>query len=147
MSQLGSRQELDALLNPQSIAIVGASRNPASFGHLALHNLQKYGYEGRLMAVHATESAILNVRCYPNVADLPETPDLCVIALRADLVAENVAACAERGVGVVTVVGSGFAEWVPPAFVQERIAATWPAGMRLLGPNTSGAAGFASRAV
>ncbi len=141
---------LDAILEPRSIAVIGASRNPAAFGSLALANLLRAGYQGTLYAVHPTEAEIQKITCVPSVDDLPEAPDLCVIALRAELVPETAEACAARGVRAVTVVGTGFAESGTPTGVerQRRLVETARAsGMLMLGPNTLGAACFGTRAV
>ena len=141
---------LDALLSPRSIAVFGVSKNPVAFGSLAIANLKRTGFSGELFAVHPKEDALHGVRCFRSIDALPIVPDLCVIAVRAELVPETVDACATRGVRAAVVVGSGFAESGTPEGLasQRRIAErARDAGMLLLGPNTLGAAGLVDGAV
>jgi acyl-CoA synthetase (NDP forming) len=141
---------LDPLLDPKSIAVIGASRNPSAFGNLVVANLLRSGYRGSVFPVHPSEEQINGIPCSRSISDLPESPDLCVIAVRAELGVDSVRACAARGVRAVTVVGSGFAETATEEGVKRQatiIELAREAGMLLLGPNTLGGACFTSGAV
>ena len=72
-----NRAELTRLLNPASVAVIGASTRAGSFGERVLHNLRHYG--GRFYPVNARYQTIGDLKCYPSVRDLPEVVDCAVI--------------------------------------------------------------------
>lgn len=141
------RSNLDRTLNPQSIAVIGASDRPGSLGYRTMANLN--GFSGRLYPVSLRLAQIGEHSCYPTIDDLPEPPDCAVIAVPAAAVEEQVEACARRGTGGCVVFASGYAELDDPqgSAAQDRLRTiARDAGMRLLGPNTTGFAHFASGA-
>lgn len=144
-------ESLDAFLEPRAVAVFGASeRNERAYGSLALRNLIEGGYQGDLLVVHPSSDAVLGVPAVRSLADAAVKPDLAVIAIRTDAAPAAVEQCAAAGVRAVTVVGSGFGEagTAEGAAAQQRIVdVARSAGMRVLGPNTVGAAGFTARAV
>ena len=73
---------LRLLFDPASIAVVGASANPARIGARVLRFLADGGYSGSLMAVNPARTEIQGKPCYPSITDLPEVPDLTVLAVR-----------------------------------------------------------------
>ena len=75
---LHRRAQLERLLNPRSIAIVGASARPGSFGERTQRNLA--GFAGRLHLVNDRYDRLGDLPCHPSVAALPEAPDLAVVA-------------------------------------------------------------------
>ena len=150
MSCVRPKRSLEALLAPRSVAVVGASRNSAAFGNLAIANLQRYGFSGAIYPVHPTETEINGLPSWRGMGELPETPDLCIVTVRAELAPGVIRECAERGVPAVTLVGSGFAESGQEEGIarqEEIIRVATDAGMLVLGPNTLGAAGFTGGAV
>ena len=144
-------ESLGAFLQPRAVAIFGASENNArSFGSLALCNLIDNGYQGDLVVVHPSADAVFGISAVRSLADSSVKPDLAVIAIRAEAVPAAVEQCAAAGVRAVSVVGSGFAESGTDegvALQRQVLSFVRSAGMRLLGPNTVGAAGFAGSAV
>ena len=150
MSVPGPDPAVSALLAPRSVAVVGASTRPGQFGHQVLVNLRGYGFGGSVYGVHPEAREIHGVPCVPTVGDLPETPDLAVIVVRAERAAQAVRDCGARGVPAAVVVGSGFAETGAPADIHrqdELCAAARESGIRLCGPNTLGVANFETGAV
>jgi len=131
---------LDALFRPRSIAIVGASEDLHSLSGRPLRILTQHGYPGRLYPVNPRHSRIGGLQVYPNVAAIPEPVDLCVIAVRAQLVPELLAQCATSGARCSVVFSSGFAEEGPEGARAEQQIATLArtSGMRILGPNAEG---------
>jgi acyl-CoA synthetase (NDP forming) len=129
---------LQRLLNPRSIAIVGASADTAKAGSQALLSLKSF--PGTLVAVHPREKVIQGVTCYPTFADLPEAVDLAVLAIPAQHCIQAAKDAAARGVGGVFIISGGFGEsGEQGALLQEQLAEVCRStGLRLLGPNTSG---------
>ena len=86
------RRPLDALFNPGSVAVIGASERPGSVGRTLLWNLLRSPFGGTVYPVNPRRHSVLGVHCYASVADLPEPVDLAVIATPAPGVPDVVAA-------------------------------------------------------
>ena len=140
---------LDALMAPRSIAIIGASQEPTKIGGRPVDLLRRYGYAGRIYPVNPKASVVQGLQAYASVDELPEAPDLAIIAVDAEKAPEAVEQCAKRGVRSVVVFSSGFAELGEEGrAMQERLrTAARRTGMRLLGPNCLGAVSIAERAI
>lgn len=135
--------DLKRALDPQSIAIVGASPRAGSFGERLQGNLDDYS--GRLYLVNTRYDRIGGSACYASVADLPEVPDCAVLCVPQDAVIGVVEECAESGVGAAVIFASGFAE----TGREERIAdqnrlgqIALESGLRIIGPNCLGFANY-----
>lgn len=107
MSEL---KPMDRLLRPRSVAIVGASPTPGSFGASILANLENAGYSGDLYLINPKRAEIGGRHCVASVDDLPEGVDCAVLAIPRVAVLETVLACARRKVGGVIIYSAGFAE-------------------------------------
>ena len=105
-----AKVDLERLLAPRSIAVIGASGDEGRHNGRPIVNLQRTGYTGRIYPVTAREGDIRGLESYRRIADVPETVDLAYVLVRAGLVEQIVAECAEAGVAVVVVCSSGFAE-------------------------------------
>ena len=101
---------LDRLLAPRSVAVVGASPRVDTYGHQALDNLVAAQFNGPVFGVHPRETEVLGVRCYPTLSDLPEVPDAIVIATPAATVPNLIDEAGRLGVGGAVVIAAGFAE-------------------------------------
>ncbi|MFC5744352.1 GNAT family N-acetyltransferase [Actinomadura rugatobispora] len=134
---------LEPLLHPRVVAVVGAGRKPGSVGGAILHNIRTGGFEGAVYAVnpHAAGTVLDGVPCVAAPGDLPEPPDLAVLAVPAPAVAPAAAACGRRGARAVVVVSSG----LTAEHSRDLQAACHTYGMRLVGPNCLGVADAASR--
>ncbi|MAS15210.1 MAG: hypothetical protein CMH69_18095 [Nitratireductor sp.] len=132
------RNNIKRLFNPKSIAVVGASKDPAKAGSQALKTLA--GFPGKLVAVHPRETEIQGFACYPSLTDMPEPVDLAVLAIPARHCVQAVADAAARGAGGVFIVSGGFGETgAEGTKLQEETGEICrTTGLRLLGPNTSG---------
>lgn len=131
--------QLRRLLHPQSVAVIGASARPGSFGERVLQNQRNFA--GRTYPVNARYERIGDQTCYPSVSALPEVPDCVVITAAREAVEEITTECAKVGVGGVIVFASGYAETGREDRIaqQERLAAiAREADMRLVGPNCIG---------
>lgn len=136
----------ESLFRPRGIAIAGASRDPAKVGHQVLHNLLAVGYPGQIALVHPQASSILGVQAYPDLAAVPISVEMLILALPADTTPTMVEAIQrrrrERGdLKVVVALAGGFAETRTEEGerLQEMLAdGCRTAGVRLLGPNCVG---------
>jgi acyl-CoA synthetase (NDP forming)/GNAT superfamily N-acetyltransferase len=131
---------LESLLAPRSVVVIGAGQRPGSVGHEVLHNVLDGGFTGTVHVVNPKRDAVLGVPCVPTPAELPEAPDLAIIALPAGQVADVVRSCGERGVRAAVLLGAGFGEaGADGARLQDEVLAVARAhGMRLVGPNCIG---------
>ena len=132
------RDNLHRLLNPVSIAVVGASSDPSKAGSQAMRSLSRF--PGRLVAVHPREKEIQGFPCYPGLKDLPEPVDLAILAVPAQHCVQAARDAAARGVGGIFIISGGFGETGPEGqALQDQLAEVCRStGLRLLGPNTSG---------
>ncbi|WP_062480499.1 acetate--CoA ligase family protein [Variovorax boronicumulans] len=101
---------LEPLLNPASIAVVGASGNAARIGGMPLAHLTKFGYRGAIYPINPKYEEVFGLRCWPDLEALPAAPDLVVLALAAAEVTPMLKRCQTRGVRAVIVYAAGFAE-------------------------------------
>lgn len=140
---------LDALMSPRSIAIIGASQEATKIGGRPVDLLRRHGYAGRIYPVNPKAAMVQDLKAYASVADLPEAPDLAIIAVDAERASEAVEQCAARGVRSVVVFSSGFAELGEQGrAMQERLRlAARRTGMRVLGPNCLGAVSVAEKSI
>jgi len=131
---------LTPLLAPRSVAVLGASSDPTRIGGRPIAYMLAQGFPGGLYPVNPNRAEIQGLKAYASVADLPETPDVAVVAVPADLAAPSIEDLARRGVKAVVMFTAGFAEMDEDgAAAQARMVATArSAGMRILGPNCLG---------
>jgi len=128
------------LFAPRSVAIIGASRNPAKVGHTILRNAVKSGYKGKIYPINPKAKEILGIRCYKSILDVPDEVDLAVIAVPAPTVLDVAKECGEKGVKYLVVISAGFKEIGGEGVDRERklISIGKKYGMRILGPNCLG---------
>lgn len=139
--------ELDRVLNPGSIAIVGASPKPGSFGARVLANLGLYG--GEIHLVNAKYAAIGERPCFPSLSSLPAPPDCVAVTAPREAVEQIVHEAAGAGAGGVILYASGYAETQLPERIelQRRLTAiARESGLKILGPNCLGIANYPRRA-
>jgi acyl-CoA synthetase (NDP forming) len=131
---------IKSILAPRSVVVIGASPHGRGFTSAPLKNLARHGFDGRIYAVNPRHPDIDGIRCYPDVASLPEVPDTAVIVVGARRVPRALADCAAAGITSATVVAGGFAELGDEGTVLEAEirAICRDAGLRLVGPNTAG---------
>lgn len=135
-------EELARTFAPRSIAVVGVSTNPHSFGSITYANIAGPGrFAGPVFMVNAKYERLGEQRCYPSITALPQTPDCVFIAVPRDAVEAVVEECAQGGVGGVVLFSSGFGETgIPERIAQQQrlLTIAREAKMRLLGPNCVG---------
>jgi len=136
---------LKAALDPRSVAIIGASENPNKVGGRPVHYLDKFGFKGKIFPINPSRPEVQGHKCYKSLADLPEAPDMTIVAVAGDNAIGAVEECAARGVKVAVVMASGFGEVdaVAGKAKERRMAEiAHKAGMRIVGPNSQGLANF-----
>lgn len=135
---------LTRLLQPRSLAVVGASPEPGSVGNLVLNNLLRFNYPGDLHLVSRSRDEVLGRPCVRAIDDLPYGIDAAIIVAPQVAIADALAACGRRGIGGVVVFASGFAEMGEAGQQAQRQLADLAAalGIALLGPNCMGFVNF-----
>lgn len=134
------RAGLDALLEPRTVAVIGASDDPERIGGRVLEHLRRH-FAGRTYPVNPSRATVQGLPAHADIGEIDGPVDLAVVALAGKAVPAAVERCAERGVRAAVVISSGFAESGDDTgrAMQERlgeIART--SGMRILGPNSMG---------
>ena len=138
---------LDRLLNPRSVAVVGASQRVGTYGNQTLANLVEAGFAGPVWGVHPTATTVHGVRCVPTLADLPEVPDVAVIATPAATVPGLIAEAGELGVGAAVVYAAGFAEVAHGRGLQQELRdVALRYNLPVCGPNGNGIVALHRRA-
>ena len=134
------RNELEQLLNPEAIAVVGASARAGSVGGSILRNLQAWGFSGEIYPVNPKYDTVLDLPCYASVDDLPESTDMAVLAIHRDVVLEAVEACAQRGIRHLVIITAGFKESGARGEQLERELRTLIStyDLKVVGPNCMG---------
>jgi acyl-CoA synthetase (NDP forming) len=136
---------LKAALDPRSVAIIGASENPNKVGGRPVHYLDKFGFKGKIFPINPSRPEVQGHKCYKSLADLPEAPDMTIVAVAGDNAIGAVEECAARGVKVAVVMASGFGEVdavAGKAKERRMVEIAHKAGMRIVGPNSQGLANF-----
>lgn len=135
-----SYNPIAALLAPQRVAIIGASDDPTRIGGRPLRYMQQAGFAGTVYAVNPKRKSVQNLDAYPDIASVPETPDVAILAVPASATLAAIEDCIRRGVKTGVIFSAGFAEADDAgAAEQARITETARSGgMRLLGPNSLG---------
>src|SRR5450631_97738 len=131
---------LSALLQPRSIAVIGASRDPESIGARVLQHIIEADFSGELYAVNPAASELQGVRCYSDVSQVPGPVDVALVVVPAGAVLDVVDNCREADVRGLIVMSGGFAEMGPQGLDRQRelVRIARANGMRLLGPNSMG---------
>jgi acetate---CoA ligase (ADP-forming) len=140
---------LRSLIEPKSIAIIGASENANKIGGRPIFYMLRHGYKGKIYPINPNRSEIQGLRGYPSLAALPEVPELALVIVSGDAAVAAVDECAARGVKSAIVIASGFGETgAEGRAVQRGMAERARAkGMRIVGPNSQGLANFGNGAI
>jgi len=134
------RDQMRRLIDPASIAVVGASETPDSFGQRILANI-RIGYAGKVYPINPKYDIIAGLQCHASLEDLPKVPDCVIVVVPMQQVLPLAERAAAMGVGGMIVFSAGFAEVGDPALVrqQQRLAEiARESGMRIVGPNCVG---------
>lgn len=133
-------RRLGAVLNPKSVAVIGATERKLSVGRTVMSNLLQGGFPGPIYPINPNQASILGVRAYPNVASLPEKPDLAVIITPPKTIPGIIKECAQAGIPGVIIISAGFKETGEEgaALEQQILAEAKRGNIRIVGPNCLG---------
>jgi acyl-CoA synthetase (NDP forming) len=135
-----SNEQLNVFLSPKSVAVIGATERPGSWGSFIMEGLLSRPYPGHIYPVNHQAETVFGLRAYKGVDKIPESPELAIFTIPEVSVEETIRECGQKGVRGITIITAGFGEAVPEGKRREedlvRLARSY--GMRLLGPNVSG---------
>ncbi len=138
---------LESFFSPQSVAVVGASREPGKVGYAILDSMIKAGFPGELFPVNPKADEILGRTCFADLKSIGETPELVVVVVPARFVTGVIAQAKEVGSRSVIVITAGFKEVGEDGqkLETELLSAAKAAGIRVIGPNCLGVMAPASK--
>ena len=130
----------ESFFNPQSVAIVGASRQKGKVGYEILKNMIDAGYPGEIYPVNRKAEEIEGLRCYPDLASIGKVPELVILVIPAKIVPEVMQECGKIGTKSVVIITAGFKEVGKEgkALEDKVVQIAKQAGIRVVGPNCLG---------
>ncbi|MDQ0340823.1 acyl-CoA synthetase (NDP forming) [Caldalkalibacillus uzonensis] len=133
-------QSIEYLLNPSSIAVVGASTNRNKHGGRLIHHLLMHGYTGKIYPINPKADNIQGLTCFPSIKALPESVDLACLLISSKYLLKTMEECVDKKIKMVMIHSSGFAETGREgAKLQQQLVEYAKAnGIRICGPNTIG---------
>jgi len=131
---------LDSLFKPRSIAIIGASNNPLSIGHIVMQNLIDHGFKGPIFPINPKNPYIKSFKAYKSILDIPDDVDLVNISIKNTYVPMAIEECGRKGVKFAIVHTAGFKEAGEEGekLEKEMVEIAHRYGMRVYGPNSQG---------
>jgi acyl-CoA synthetase (NDP forming) len=136
-----ANEQLNVFLSPKSVAVIGATERQGSWGSFIMNGLLSRPYQGTIYPVNHQAATVFGLRAYKDVEQIPESPELAVFTIPEVSVEETIRECGRKGVRGISIITAGFGEAVADGKQREadlaRLARSY--GMRLLGPNVSGA--------
>jgi succinyl-CoA synthetase alpha subunit len=130
----------DVFLNPGSVAVIGASERPGSWGSFIMRGLLSSNFPGHIYPVNSRAGQVFGIPAFRHIAQINSPIDLAVCAIPEKFVKETIEACGQKGVKGITVITAGFAETSDQGRQQQASLAglARSLGIRLIGPNVSG---------
>lgn len=129
---------IERLIRPRSVAIIGASADPGKTSGRPVSYLRKHGFAGEIYPVNPKVAEIGGLRCYADIASLPDVPDVGIVLLGAERAHAAVRELSDRGAAAAIVLASGFTEIGAEGAARQKQLMEAAGSMRLLGPNTIG---------
>ena len=137
-----SQQEILSAMNrimqPDSVAVIGASSEEGKIGNSVMRNLINGGYQGAIYPINPKADEILGKKCYKSVKDIPGQVDIAVFAIPAKFVAQALTEVGEKKIPGAILIPSGFAEIGEMELQKEVVAIARKYNVRLMGPNIYG---------
>ncbi|MCI0483745.1 MAG: CoA-binding protein [candidate division NC10 bacterium] len=135
-----SRESLQAIFRPRSVAVIGASTAPEKLGYQIFRNILEAGFPGTVYPINPKATEILGRPCYPSIDTIPAEVDLATIIIPAPLVADTIRQCSKRGAKGAIVISGGFSETGPEgeALQDKLLQAARESNVAVIGPNCQG---------
>src|SRR6266851_306315 len=130
--------QMNRIMRPNSVAVIGASVEEGKIGNSVMKNLINGGYQGKIYPIHPKADEIMGRKAYKSVKDVPGTVDVAVFAIPAKFVAQALAECGEKKIPGAVLIPSGFAETGNVEGQKEIQEIGRKYGVRLMGPNIYG---------
>jgi acyl-CoA synthetase (NDP forming) len=136
--EIKSYQEI--FLNPDSVAVVGATERPGAWGAFIMGGLLSLNYPGTIYPVNRQADQVFGINAYKDLRDVEGTVDLAVLAIPEESVEVAIESCCQKGVKGITIITAGFGETSEHGQKRQEALADLARsnGIRLLGPNVSG---------
>ncbi len=134
-------RNLNFLFAPRSIVLIGASQTPGTVAGVMTNNIFSAGFKGEIFPVNQKDKTSEGIATYPNIASLPQAPDLAVIAAPPDTVPGLIDQLGKRGTKAAVIIASGFSTIAEPQgrkITSAILAAAEPYLLRIIGPNSLG---------
>ena len=133
-------QNLDKIMKPKSIAVVGASTKEHTIGSDIMKRLQEYKFNGNIYPVNPKGGIIEGLQAYTSVLEIPGEVDLAIIVVNAKFVLSTIDQCHEKGIKGLCIITAGFKETGAEGAEAEKqlLAKVREYGMRCVGPNCLG---------
>ncbi|MCS7135494.1 MAG: acetate--CoA ligase family protein [Nitrososphaerota archaeon] len=129
------------LLRPNSIAVIGAAREPNKIGHVVVKNILKCSFpKEKIFPVNPNADEILGLKCYKSIKDIPYDVDLAIVTVPAKIVPQVLKESVEKGVKAIAIISAGFKEIGNVKEELELIEIARKGNARILGPNIIGIA-------
>ncbi|GMO12305.1 acetate--CoA ligase family protein [Bradyrhizobium sp. TM233] len=129
---------IERLIRPRSVAVIGASADPSKTSGRPVSYLRKHGFTGAIYPVNPRVADVGGLTCYPDIASLPDVPDVGLVLLGAERAHVAVRELSERGAAAAIVLASGFTETGAEGAARQKQLMQAAGSMRILGPNTIG---------
>lgn len=132
---------LDFLFHPKSVAVVGASENPMSWGRFMMEHLESYGFKGNVYPVNPRQPEVMGVKAYSSLDDIPGNVDYVIYLIGIGNAPDVLEQCARKGVKAVHLLAGRAAETGRPELIkleQKILNRAREHGIRLIGPNCLG---------
>ena len=131
-------KQMNRIMKPKAVAVIGASAENGKIGNSVMKNLINGGYQGAIYPIHPNAEAIMGKKAYKSVKDVPGEIDIAVFAIPAKFVAPALVEVGEKKIAGAILIPSGFAETGNVAGQNELAAIGQKYGVRLMGPNIYG---------
>ena len=135
-----SLNDIRAVLEPRSVAVIGASTNPTKTGHVLLKNIVVNGFPGKVYPINPSADEIIGLKAYPKILDVPGEIDLVFFLLPGKFVPTLFEDCYKKGVKAAVIIAAGFAEVGEEGKKEQQklVELIRKTGVRCLGPNSIG---------
>jgi len=131
-------RQMNRIMKPDAVAVIGASAEAGKIGNSVMKNLINGGYQGAIYPIHPTAPEILGKRAFKSVRDVPGVIDVAVFCIPAKFVAQALTEVGEKKIPGAVLIPSGFAETGNVKGQEEIVSVARKYGVRLMGPNIYG---------